>query len=167
MQEGFMRRPARTLLLAFSLLCVASLANADSGNVRFSVAKDALKPVVKWVESDGIPSSLPAGAAQLLGVGQANEQDLLTKQIAYQLDAKPVIYTFDVAVVDGRAEYLMRRLTPEFNLIWRFTPDGEILNTISILPGARRKVEANSTYGNLFRESAEFFVSRVPKTSVQ
>lgn len=124
-----------------------------------------LSTLAHWVETQGRVSRVEAPVANALGVGLASGNDLVTKTKSYKTASTGIIYIFSIATVNGRRELLLARMVGETSCAWRANAAGEIVTTVFIDNSGELKIETvpNELYESLFRETVEYFLTKLPQ----
>jgi hypothetical protein len=130
-------------------------------------AKD-LRPIVRWVEQEGRPSTLGGAVAKKLGIPASDDRDLPVTQKTLLIRSQGVAHAFKLATINGQREMVVVHMTEGRSVLWRVTADGEILRSARIdfvrngsTPVITNTSELpNDAYLDLFQETVDFLLRK-------
>jgi hypothetical protein len=144
-------------LVAFLVLVLPSTI------VAVGASSEQLRPVIEWVQTEGAPSKINGRIAEGLGIRTRNEDGALTAlpiiHKAFRLE-NGIVYSFGLAMINGRREVIMEHYTATEYRGWRMGEDGVISKTVAV--SSAREITKNDgfTFEKEFDSVLDFFISR-------
>lgn len=135
-----------------------------SAIVAVGASREQLRPVIEWVQAEGGPNRINGQIAKALGIRTLNEGGVPTTlsitHKAFRLQ-NSVVYSFALAVVDGRRKVILEHYTSTEYRGWRLGEDGVVSKTVSVENDSSEiRQHEGLTFEKEFNLVLDYFISK-------
>ena len=126
--------------------------------IAVGASREQLRPIIEWVQAEGGPNTIDGRIAEGLGIQTRNESGALTAlpiiHKAFRLE-NGVIYSFGLAMINGRREVIMEHYTATEYRGWRMGEDGVISKTVDVSSARKITKHDGFAFENEFHVPSE------------